>query len=90
MAKAKEENNTDFNVDIREEKPGLYKDDFYTIELPLTDEKQDDMTVCINGYITKIQRGVQVKVSAAVYEVLQNSKNMDKLALERRKALQNK
>lgn len=86
MAKAKE----DFNVNISDEKPGLYKEDFYTVELPLTDEKQDDVTVCINGVTTKIQRGVQVKVSAAVYEVLQNSKNMDKLALERRKALQNR
>jgi hypothetical protein len=90
MAKAKEEVKTDFNVDIREEKPGLYKEDSYYVELPLTDEKQDDVTVCINGTITKIQRGVRVKVSAAVYEVLQNSKNMDALAFQRRKALQSK
>lgn len=88
MAKAKE--SIDFSVNTADVKPGLYKEDFYTVELPLSDEKQDDVTVCINGVTTKIQRGQQVKVSAAVYEVLMNSKNMDKLALERRKKLQNK
>ena len=86
MAKAKE--NIDFSVNTADVKPGLYKEDFYTVELPLSDEKQDDVTVCINGETVKIQRGVPVKVSAAVYEVLQNSKNMDKLALQRRQKLQ--
>jgi hypothetical protein len=88
MAKAKEEN--DFEVDIRDEKPGLYKDDEYEITLPLTKEKQDDVTVQINGFITKIQRGVPVKVSAAVYEVLKNSENMDALAIRRSNDLEAK
>lgn len=71
------------------EKKGLYKEDFYDIELPLTNEKQDDMTVGINGEITKIQRGVPVRVSAAVYEVLKQSERMDSLAITRSKAKAN-
>ena len=71
-----------------ETKKGLYTQDFYDITLPLTQEKQDDVTVGINGEITKIQRGVPVKVSAAVYEVLKNSENMDMTAILRSKKLQ--
>lgn len=85
MGKTKE---NDFNVDIRDEKPGIYKEEFYDITLPLTKDKQDDVPVGINGYITKIQRGVPVRVSAAVYEVLKNSEKMDTLAVIRSKVFQ--
>ncbi len=71
-------------------KNGLYKEDFYNITLPLTSEKQDDVTVSVNGEITKIQRGEPVTVSAAVYEVLMNSEKMDNLAIKRRAALMTK
>ena len=71
-------------------KTGLYTEDFYNITLPLTSEQMDDLTVCVNGEITKIQRGVPVKVSAEVYEVIKNSENMDILAVQRRMALQSK
>lgn len=71
-------------------KNGLYTEDFYDITLPLTSEKQDDVTVSVNGEITKIQRGEPVRVSAAVYEVLKNSENMDNLAIKRRAALMTK
>jgi len=73
-----------------EEKKGLYTEDSYTFTIPLSSEKQDDVTVCINGENTKIQRGVPVTVSAAVYEVLMNSQNMDNLAVIRRRALESK
>ena len=86
MAKAKE---VYADVNTTEEKPGLYKEDFYYVRLPKTKDKQDDVTVSINGYVTKIQRGVEVKVSAAVKEVLDNSEKMDLLAIERSAALQN-
>lgn len=72
------------------EKTGLYTEDYYNITLPLTSEKQDDVTVSVNGEITKIQRGEPVKVSAAVYEVLMNSERMDNLAIKRRAALMSK
>lgn len=62
----------------------------YTVNLPLTSEKQDDVTVIINGNATKIKRGVDVEVSAEVFEVLQNSQRMDNLALLRRKNLAGK
>ena len=74
----------------KEEKKGLYTQDKYDITIPLTSDKQDDLTVCVNGEITKIQRGVPVTVSASVYEVIKNSENMDNLAIIRRRALESK
>ena len=60
------------------------------ITLPLTTDKQEDVTVGINGFYTKIQRGVPVEVSADVYEVLMNMQNMDNLAIRRRNELMSK
>lgn len=71
------------------EEKNIYKDEEYNVIIPLTEEKQDDLTVVINGEVTKIKRGEPVKVSKAVYEVIQNSERMDNLALRRRMALQN-
>lgn len=68
-------------------RPGLYTQDKYIVNLPLTSEKQDDVTVGINGTLYKIKRGEPVEVSAAVYEVLMNMQNMDNLAIRRRNAL---
>ncbi len=68
----------------------LYKEESYKITLPISDKKQDDVVVIINGETTQIQRGVEVEVSAGVYEVLKNSEKMDTLALRRRKALSEK
>lgn len=68
-------------------KSGIYQEETYKITLPLTEEKQDDVPVIINGEITQIQRGVEVEVSAAVYEVLKNQEKMDALAFQRRKNL---
>lgn len=72
---------------MAKEKTGLYQEETYKIELPLTEDKEDDVTVIVNGLVTKIQRGVEVEVSASVYEVLKNSERMDKLALMRRRKL---
>ena len=62
----------------------------YRIKLPKTREKQADAVVAINGFTTVIQRGVEVEVSAPVYEVLQNSEKMDQLALEKREELRSR
>ena len=72
---------------VKAEEPkrkGLYNEDEYIVNIPLTADKQDDVTVGINGRIYKIKRGEDVKVNAAVYEVLQNQKRMDTLAVRRR------
>lgn len=71
-------------------RPGLYTEDKYIINLPLTSEKQDDVTVGINGTLYKIKRGEPVEVNAAVYEVLMNMQNMDSLAIRRRNAIMSK
>jgi hypothetical protein len=68
-------------------KTGLYPQDKYVINLPLTSDKQDDVTVGINGKYYKIRRGEDVEVSAAVYEVLKNQERMDTLAVRRRTAM---
>ena len=65
----------------------IYKEETYDITLPITRGEDDEVTVLINGECTKIQRGVQVTVSAAVYEVLQNTMKMDNLAYMRSKQL---
>ncbi len=65
----------------------LYDKETYDITLPIKEGEDDEVTVLINGECTKIQRGVQVTVSAAVYEVLQNSMKMDNLAYQRSKKL---
>ena len=70
-----------------EKKSGKYTEETYKITLPLTKEKQDDVTVIINGKATKIQRGVEVEVSAGIYEVLKNSERMDALAIQRSREL---
>lgn len=74
----------------KEVKTGLYTEDSYTFALPLSAEKQDDVTVGINGRFTKIKRGVEVTVSAPVYEVLKNMERMDNLAITRSNELQSK
>lgn len=72
-----------------EKKTGLYQEKEYKISLPLTREHQEDVTVIVNGMSYKIQRGKEVVVPAAVYEVLMNSMRMDELALMRQRELEN-
>lgn len=71
-------------IAAEEPKKGLYPKDKYIVNLPLTSDKQDDVTVGINGKYYKIKRGEDVEVSAAVYEVLKNQERMDTLAVRRR------
>lgn len=65
------------------------KEEKIVVTLPLTADKTDDVTVIINGFVTKIQRGVEVEVSPAVYEVLKHSEKMDMEALMRSRKLAN-
>lgn len=53
------------------------------VELEKTKEKKSDVPVTVNGKVYLIQRGVEVEVPDFVAEVLENTKKMDRLALER-------
>lgn len=57
------------------------------IKLPLTREKQGDVFVSINGQNWLLQRGVEIEVPKAVAEVLENSREMDELAITRQRTL---
>lgn len=59
------------------------KEHMNKIMLPISEDQQDDVWVCINGKSTYIKRGVEVEVNDAVYEVLQNSMHMQQVALQR-------
>ena len=61
----------------------------YLIRLPVEKDGASDVTVSINGMVSKIQRGVEVEVSAAVYEVLKNQERMDSIAVMRQRELAN-
>lgn len=62
----------------------------HKIMLPISKEMKDDVWVCINGVGTLIQRGVEVEVSDAVYEVLQNTQKMQQEAIVRSMKLQSR
>ena len=75
---------------VKKDELEITKPTTHKITIPLTNEKQDDVTVISNGFVTKIQRGVEVEVSDEVYEILMNSQKMDALALRRRQSLAGK
>jgi|GEM_PF-748025 len=70
-------------TEVAERKNDEVKEETYKIMLPLTKELQDDVFVGINGKTYQLQRGVEVEVNRAVYEVLLNSQKMDNLAIAR-------
>ena len=70
-------------TEVVENKNDEVKEETYKIMLPLTKELQDDVFVGINGKSYQLQRGVEVEVNRAVYEVLLNSQKMDNLAIAR-------
>ena len=60
-----------------------YNEEMVTIKLFKDSEKyKDDVTVGRNGYMYKIQRGVEVKVPKGIAEILENQERMDNLAQE--------
>ena len=61
-----------------------------TVKLPMTEHKQDDVVVILNGKSYQIQRGEEVEVTEGVYEILKNSEEMDALALKRRRQIASK
>ena len=65
------------------ESTNIYNAEYYEVELELSENKKDDVVVIINGMSYQIKRGEKVKVPAAVYEILENSRKMDALAFRR-------
>ncbi|MBR2070402.1 MAG: hypothetical protein IJ981_03145 [Clostridia bacterium] len=50
-----------------------------TVRLPKAkdDRDLDYVPVCVNGYIFQVKRGVEVKVPATVYNILEDSGYLD-------------
>lgn len=70
-------------ADKEPESTNIYNAEYYEVELELSENKKDDVMVGINGMNYQIKRGEKVKVPAAVYEILENSRRMDSLAFRR-------
>lgn len=70
-------------ADKEPESTNIYNAEYYEVELELSENKKDDVMVGINGMNYQIKRGEKVKVPAAVYEILENSRKMDSLAFRR-------
>ena len=57
--------------------------------IPFIEGQDPEVTVIINGHITKIKKGHQVKVTKAVASVLENSNQQMMVAYENQQKLKN-
>ena len=57
--------------------------------VPYIEGEDPEVTVWVNDEITKFKKGYQVEVSANVAEVLENSNQLQMVAMENRKKLKN-
>ena len=64
-------------------------DDRVSIMIPFIEGQDPEVTVIINGHITKIKKGHQVKVTRAVASVLENSNQQMMVAYENQQKLKN-
>ena len=64
--------------------------DIVELEIPISEQEQDDWFCCVNGRTFQIQRGETVKVPRYVKEIYENEKNMKQLKIKRSQALQEK
>lgn len=83
VEETKEETKKPKKAEKEPESTNIYNAEYYEVELELSENKKDDVVVIINGMSYQIKRGERVKVPAAVYEVLENSRKMDALAFRR-------
>lgn len=60
------------------------------LEIPISEQEQDDWFCCINGETFQIQRGERVLVPRKVKEVYDNEKRMNELSIKRSRELQEK
>ena len=64
-------------------------DERVSIMIPFIEGQDPEVTVIINGQITKIKKGHQVKVTRAVASVLENSNQQMMVAYENQQKLKN-
>lgn len=64
-------------------------DDRVMVMVPYVEGQDPEVTVIINGEITKFKKGVTVKVKRNVAEVLQNSNQQAMLALQNQEKFKN-
>ena len=64
-------------------------DERVSIMIPFIEGQDPEVTVIINGHITKIKKGHQVKVTKAVASVLENSNQQMMVAYENQQKLKN-
>lgn len=83
VEETKEEPKKPKKAEKEPESTNIYNAEYYEVELELSENKKDDVVVIINGMSYQIKRGERVKVPAAVYEILENSRKMDALAFRR-------
>ena len=64
-------------------------DEKVAVMIPYVEGQDPEVTVIINGEITKIKKGHQVKVSRQVASVLENANQQMMVAAENREKLKN-
>lgn len=76
---------------VEEKKPVEAKeeDNRVSIMIPFIEGEDPEVTVWVNDHVTKIKKGVQVRVTPEVAEVLQNSNQQMMVAMENRRKLKN-
>ena len=62
-------------------------DERVSVMIPYIEGQDPEVTVIINGHITKIKKGHQVKVTRAVASVLENSNQQMMVAYENQQKL---
>ena len=79
---AKKEQNTEETIQQEAQAAAPVDDGMVTIKIPLTRTEKDDVYVALNGRASQIKRGVEVRVPRGVAEILQNSEQMLREAIE--------
>lgn len=93
MAKENVEEVAAVEAETTEKPKKAKKDDInelVEIEIPISQEMQDDWFCCVNGKTFLAQRGEKVKVPRWAKEVYDNEQRMEKESIRRSQALQKK
>lgn len=72
-----------------EQKPVEAKEERVRVFVPYIEGEDPEVTVWVNDEITKFKKGYQVEVPKNVAEVLENSNQLQMVAMENRKKLKN-
>ena len=86
MATKKTESVEQKPVDVKEE---AKEEERVRVFVPYIEGEDPEVTVWVNDEITKFKKGYQVEVPKNVAEVLENSNQLQMVAMENRKKLKN-